>query len=80
MKTYKIYGKVYTWELLYIKFNIEDMYKFVCDCYENNPINYLVIEKNIELDSKCPLVSIINEEKYLKFKEEYKPYAKVKKI
>ena len=80
MKIYKIYGKIYTWKLLDIKCNIEDMYKYVCDCYENNPINYLVIGKNIELDSEFPLVSIINEEKYLEFKEQYKPYAKVKKI
>lgn len=45
-----------------------------------NPTSYLIIERDNELDCEFPLVSISNEEKYLKFKEEYKPYAKVKKI
>lgn len=78
MKIYKIYGQVSTWELLDIKHSIEDMYRFVCDKYETNPTDYLVVERDTELDSEFPIVSINNENKYLKFKEEYKPYAKVK--
>ena len=80
MKVYKIYGQTPTWELLDIKYNIEDMYKYVCNNYEINPTSYLIIERDNELDREFPLVSISNEEKYLKFKEEYKPYAKVKKL
>lgn len=80
MRLYKIYGQVPTWELLDIKHSIEDMYKFVCDRYESNPTRYLIIERDNELDCEFPLSSISNEEKYLKFKEEYKLYAKVKKI
>ena len=80
MKLYKIYGQVPTWELLDIKYSIEDMYKFVCGSYESNPTRYLIIERNNELDCEYPLASISNEEKYLKFKEEYRSYVKVKKI
>ena len=80
MKIYKIYGQVPTWELLDIKHSIEDMYKFVCSNYESNSTRYLIIERDNELDCEFPLASISSEEKYLKFKEEYKPYVKIKKI
>ena len=44
MKIYKIYRQTPTWELLDIKYNIEDMYKYVCNNYEINPTSYLIIE------------------------------------
>lgn len=76
MKLYKIYGQVPTWELLDIKHSIEDMYKFVYSNYENNPTNFLVVERDTELDIEFPLVNIFSDDKYLKFKEEY-DYEKV---
>ena len=77
MKVYKIYGQDPTWKLIDIKYNIEDMYEYVCNNYEKNHTTYLIMEADYKDNSEFPICLIVDEREFLEFKEEYKPKNKI---
>lgn len=78
--SYRIYSSYEGWKLLGIEVSIENVIKIIKDHIYIEQAQYLIVEHHNDQDMDIPFKSIVSEEEFIEFEEEYKEKNKAKEL